>query len=396
MKNKILGFLAIAVLCFSACDEEPVPVVLPTLAISDATMAEGNSGNTNMIFTVTLEGESAANVIVSYATVNGTALGDNDFVAEDNGQINISPGETEKTITIKIKGDEVNENDETFEVLLLNPVNATLKTARGKGTITNDDGPNVFTVPTTGYTTPNSYAGMTQVWGDEFNGTTLNTADWNYETGTGSGGWGNNELQYYRQENTSIFDGEYLVIEGKQENFAGSDYTSSRLTTQGKKEFQYGRIDIRAVLPEGQGIWPALWMLGANINSVGWPACGEIDIMEMVGHQANRVHGTVHFGANVANHQYVGTSTSLTGGAIFKDEFHVFSLVWEENKIEWYVDDVLYNTVTPATTGAHPYPFNAPFFMIFNLAIGGDWPGTPDATTNFPQYLIVDYIRVFQ
>ena len=135
-------------------------------------------------------------------------------------------------------------------------------------------------IPSGGYSTPENYSGMSLVWRDEFEGHTLNPSDWKHETG--GSGWGNNELEYYQEKNTAVHDG-YLIITAEKENVGGKNYTSSRIITQGKKEFQYGRVDIRALLPKGQGIWPALWMLGANVTTVGWPACGEIDIMEMIG-----------------------------------------------------------------------------------------------------------------
>ncbi len=151
-------------------------------------------------------------------------------------------------------------------------------------------------IPTQGLTSPNTYPGMTLVWSDEFDGSTLNEANWSHETGNGQNGWGNNELQFYRPQNTRIQDG-HLVITAKKEAFGGREYTSSRIITKGKQQFRYGRVDIRASLPKGQGIWPALWMLGSNFDTVSWPACGEIDIMEMVGGNGreNTVHGTVHW-----------------------------------------------------------------------------------------------------
>jgi beta-glucanase (GH16 family) len=248
-------------------------------------------------------------------------------------------------------------------------------------------------IPATGYTTPTSYSGMTLVWQDEFDGTTLNSADWTFETGTSTNGWGNHELEYYRQENTTLKDG-YLVITAKKENFQSSAYTSSRIKTQGKKEFKYGRVDMRAVLPKGKGIWPALWMLGSNITSVNWPACGEIDMMEMVGGSAGdkTVYGTAHWD-NAGQHASYGGSKQLSNG-IFNDEFHVFSIVWTASSIKWYVDDVQYQVID--TTPAGLAAFQKEFFLIFNLAVGGDWPGSPDDTTLFPQRMIVDYVRVFQ
>jgi beta-glucanase (GH16 family) len=245
-----------------------------------------------------------------------------------------------------------------------------------------------------GYTTPTEYAGYNLVWADEFNGNALNLNDWTHEIGTGNWGWGNNELQYYTDGTNNLdVSGGKLTITAKSESQGSSNYTSARIKTQGKKEFQYGRIDIRARLPRGQGIWPALWMLGSNISSVGWPNCGEIDIMELVGHQPNRVHGTVHFGTSTPSTQR--TSSYSLGTAEFGDEFHVFTLIWEQNKMEWYVDDKKYHTVTSSGTGGI-YPFNDKFFFIFNVAVGGQWPGSPDATTVFPQQMEVDYIRVFQ
>lgn len=248
-----------------------------------------------------------------------------------------------------------------------------------------------------GYETPTSYSGYTLFWQDEFTGTSLNTADWNYEIGTGSNGWGNNELQYYRQENTSVANG-LLVIEAKQEAFGGRSYTSSRLTTNNKVEFQYGRVDIRAKLPKGQGIWPALWMLGENFGDVGWPACGEIDIMEMVGGGAGKddtVHGTLHWdnGGSYACTCEQNNSYTLSSG-LFYDKFHVFSIVWTASAIQWYVDDELFKTVD--ITPGNLSEFRNEFFFIFNVAVGGNWPGSPNGSTVFPQRMMVDYVRVFQ
>lgn len=237
-----------------------------------------------------------------------------------------------------------------------------------------------------------TYPGMTMVWSDEFNGSSLNTSLWTYEIGTGNNGWGNNELQYYRQENTFVDNGE-LVIEAREESFGGRSYTSSRIITSGKFDFKYGRVDIRAKLPEGQGIWPALWMLGSNFSTVGWPSCGEIDIMEMIGgnNRENTVHGTVHWESS--GHAEFGDSYTLPSEN-FSDDYHVFSILWEENRIIWYVDDIQFNTVD--TTPSDLSEFQNSFFFIFNVAVGGNWPGSPDASTVFPQQMKVDYVRVFQ
>lgn len=259
-------------------------------------------------------------------------------------------------------------------------------------TITLDDEENP--VPGDGYSTPESYANMTLVWQDEFEGDALNTAYWTHETG--AGGWGNNEQQYYRSENTAVGDG-YLTITAKKETFSGANYTSSRIITKGKKSFKYGRIDIRATLPKGQGIWPALWMLGSNFNSVGWPACGEIDIMEMVGGGPGRdnvVYGTLHWdngGAHACTCDKPGHTLS---SGTYADKFHVFSMIWNSSKISWYVDDVKFNEIdiTPAALSE----LHNEHFFIFNVAVGGNWPGAPNETTVFPQKMVVDYVRIFQ
>jgi beta-glucanase (GH16 family) len=242
-----------------------------------------------------------------------------------------------------------------------------------------------------GYQSPETREGYNLTWSDEFEGSQLGS-DWTPEIG--AGGWGNNEWQYYRAENTNVAGG-YLTITAKKENFSGSSYTSSRLITKGKKEFQYGRVDIRAKLPKGQGIWPALWMLGANISTVSWPACGEIDIMEMIGgnNREKTVHGTVHWSNEANAHaQYGGSKTLATG--TYSDKFYVYSIEWDANSIKWFIDDVKYHEID--ITPSHLSEFRAPHFFIFNIAVGGNWPGYPDATTTFPQQMYVDYIRVFQ
>ncbi len=246
-----------------------------------------------------------------------------------------------------------------------------------------------------GYVSPSTYEGYSLVWSDEFNGTEVNTQDWTFEIGNGcpnNCGWGNSELEYYRKENAWVTDGT-LVIEARKENFNTNAFTSARMITKDKRSFQYGRIDIRALLPEGQGIWPALWMLGNNLPSVGWPKSGEIDIMEMIGGKGREktVHGTLHW--FVTEHAQAGGSYSLTTGT-FNDEYHVFSIIWNETTIKWLVNNTPFYSIN--ITPDHMTEFHQPHFFIFNLAVGGKWPGNPDASTRFPQQLKVDYIRVFQ
>jgi Glycosyl hydrolases family 16/Calx-beta domain len=367
----------------------------PVLATSDQAFTEGDGGTRKVSIPLKLEGLLLSNAVVDYHTEGGSALPDVDFVAVDDGKVLFSPTRREVMLEITLIADGNIEESEDFFIVFSNPRNLEMPTSRLRVTINDDDEEeNPYNIPQTGYTSPTSYPGMTLVWQDEFSGDQLDETSWQHEIGTGNNGWGNNELQFYQPQNTFLHDG-HLLIEARRESVGGRNFTSSRIITRGRREFRYGRIDIRAALPEGQGIWPALWMLGRNINQIGWPACGEIDIMELVGHQPGRIHGTAHFGASFAQHQESGGSTALSGGRKFSEEFHVFSIVWRENSITWLLNDQPFYSLSSQDVGAAPWPFNQPFFFIFNVAVGGNWPGAPDNTTVFPQRMIVDYVRVF-
>jgi|SaaInlV_120m_DNA_1039710.scaffolds.fasta_scaffold00002_22 beta-glucanase (GH16 family) len=231
------------------------------------------------------------------------------------------------------------------------------------------------------------------IWSDEFNYSGLpNSQYWNMEIG--GSGWGNNELQYYTNNtNNAMVNNGLLTITALKESYGGRQYTSARITTQNKFTFKYGRVEARIKLPYGQGIWPAFWMLGANFSSVGWPTCGEVDIMEMVGGTGkdNRVYSTLHW--DNGGHQEYGSSYSLSPG-IFADDFHVFSIEWDENKIRSYVDGNPFFVID--ITPAFLSEFHQNFFLIMNVAVGGNWPGSPNASTVFPQTMQVDYVRVYQ
>lgn len=238
------------------------------------------------------------------------------------------------------------------------------------------------------------------VWSDEFDGTALDGTKWSYQHGNGQevglSGWGNNELEYYLEEN-AVVDSGYLTIIAKKENYQSYQYTSARIRTINKGDWKYGKIEMRAKMPYGKGIWPAFWMMPTDNVYGGWASSGEIDIMEYLGHQTNIVHGTIHYGGSWPNNTSSGGSYTLPSGG-FNDDFHVFTLEWEEGKIQWLVDGEVYSTKTSWYSSAHafPAPFDQRFHIILNLAVGGNWPGNPDATTQFPQEYVLDYIRVYQ
>jgi beta-glucanase (GH16 family) len=238
-------------------------------------------------------------------------------------------------------------------------------------------------------------------WSDEFDapdGSAPDPKKWTAETG--GGGWGNNELEYYtaRQTNSRVEKGN-LVIDALQEKFTGPDgvareYTSARLKTGKLFTQKYGKFEARIRIPKGQGMWPAFWMLGDDISAAGWPACGEIDIMENVGFEPATIHGTIH-GPGYSGGKSLGAPYALSSGNV-ADDFHVFAVEWEPKEIRFYVDGQLYETRTPADLPAGTrWVFDHPFFVILNVAVGGGWPGNPDASTKFPQQMLVDYVRVY-
>jgi beta-glucanase (GH16 family) len=254
------------------------------------------------------------------------------------------------------------------------------------------------------------HAGWQLTWSDEFtqaDGTSPDPTKWGFDVGTGSGGWGNNQQEYDTgRTNNARIQGGQLVIEAKQENFGGKNYTSARMLTKGKWSWTYGRFEARIKIPRGQGIWPAFWMLGTNIDGaggVGWPKCGEIDIMENIGKTNNneqgKIYGTIHGPQGSGDYNGgagVGGSYTLPGGAAYADDFHIYAAEWTTNQIKWYMDSVQYFTATPANLpGGGTWPFTNSQFVLLNLAVGGNWPGYPSNYTIFPQQMLVDYVRIY-
>ncbi len=387
---KIVFLLFFFINCNSS-DSEPVKT--PYVTIHDLNIIEGNNDNKILDFKISLRESFSEDILIKYYTEDGSAFQNLDY-NKSEGQVNISAGKTEVSIPLEIYSDIIKEGDEKFRIRFSSEKVVEFSQTEAQILIQNDDSQLPYDMED--YSTPISYEGWKSVWADEFDGAEINKDWWVHEIGNGDNGWGNNELQYYTEvsENSRVENGN-LVIEARNDSWNGHKYTSARLVTKEKKSFGYSRIDIRAKLPFGQGIWPALWMLGDNIEQVGWPACGEIDIMEMIGNYPSTSHATVHFGTDFSSHKYSGNSYNISG-EMFNDRFHVFSVVREVNQMWFYVDDILIFEFDTDDTQGMSYPFNQNYFLILNVAIGGNWPGNPDETTQFSQLMIVDYIRVFE
>lgn len=246
------------------------------------------------------------------------------------------------------------------------------------------------------------------IFSDEFNSSKNSSVDktkWTAEIG--GEGWGNKELQYYTNSTENAYhDGNgSLVIKVLEKDlpeesfkcwYGKCKYTSARLITKKKFEQKYGRFEARIKIPKGQGMWSAFWMLGDNIDKVGWAKCGEIDIMENIGREPKTVHGTIH-GPGYEGAKGIGSPYKLSGDSVFADDFHIYAVEWKEKKIEFFVDEKLYQTLTPKNLPkGEKWVYDHPFFLLLNLAIGGEWGGNPDKTTIFPQEMLVDYVRVYE
>ena len=234
--------------------------------------------------------------------------------------------------------------------------------------------------------------GYTLVWSDEFNGDSIDESKWNFEVGNGNWGWGNGESQYYRSQNASIEDGK-LIIEARNESYGGFNYTSTRMQTKNKGDWLYGKIKASIKVPSGGGTWPAFWMMPTESVYGGWPNSGEIDIMEHVGCDSGTIHGSIHCDQynHIENTQQTGTYSIQT------NTFHEYAIEWNENSISWFIDDVLYFTFNKTNDDYSSWPFDQKFFLILNLAVGGNWGGICSFNGNtFPQEYQIDYIRVFQ
>jgi beta-glucanase (GH16 family) len=400
MKCLLSLVLGLSLLVFIGCsgeeDNNPIEVTLKSSRIE---FLEGDDTKTQSI-TVDFDEAAPVDMMINIeVSASSTLTVGEDYVMLDQTSFSLSSGESGFSLSLTILGDTIYEPSESL-ILDISSDYEAFTNASLQIVINNDDNnwnAGTFSIPTDGFETPLSYEGMDLVWQDEFEVDTLNTDNWSFETGDGCPnlcGWGNNELQFYSSANLSFLEGK-LIISAKKEDVGGKPYTSSRINSKGKQSFKYGRIDIRAAMPYGKGLWPALWMLGENIDDVGWPACGEIDIMEMVGGSNGEdatTLGTVHWDAG-GNHADYGGDYELSEGTLH-EAFHVYSITWDEQYIRWYLDDIQYHEIDISPGDLSE--FDEPFYFIFNVAVGGTLPGSPTDATYFPQYMIVDYVRVFQ
>ena len=368
--NHIVALItSILMLSATSCSKDPEKSEAEIRISGDVIQVVEDAATGSVLLPVSLKSASATEVSIDFMTADSTAVAGKDYVAVSSGTLTFSPGETYKNIMVNILHNTDISEDIYFTVRLSNPVNGSVTRSRMIVKIVNVD-----------------YKNM--VWSEEFTTGPLNTANWNYELG--AGGWGNNELQTYTNSTNNVnVENGFLYITAL--NPSAGSYTSGRITTKGKKEFTNCRVEIRAKLTEGKGVWPALWMLGGNISTVSWPKCGEIDIMENIGHLPSVTYGTLHWDDN--GHKYTGGNYTLPTGK-FSSDFHIFSMVWTPNNVYWYVDGQQFFQLAAAS--ATGFPFTLPQFLICNVAVGGNWPGNPDATTVFPQQMVIDYIRVYQ
>ena len=233
-------------------------------------------------------------------------------------------------------------------------------------------------------------------WNDEFDGESIDLNKWTFDIGTGASGWGNNEWEYYtdRKENAYVKDG-VLHIRAQKEDYEGQMYTSARMLTKGKFAFKYGTVEARIALPTGKGIWPAFWMLGESFDTVGWPACGEIDIIEAINSE-NKIYGTNHW-ANGAEYATYGNNTGDYRNQKFEldiTQFHTYKFTWDEKYIRMFVDDFMYHEILIENNEGDTEEFHKPFFFLLNVAVAGNWPGFEVDDSQFPNEMLVDYIRV--
>ncbi len=396
MKISILIMLLLIFGVFS-CDktEMRTPIVTvekPVFSINDTSIIEGD--NKYFEIKVKLSGKHPNSILIPYYTLSGLAEPFSDYEPIDGILEFVGTDSLEaQSIFIEIKDDDIFEENEDFKIVFT--IDSSVIAADTILSVSIIDDDIEFTdndYP--GYVTKLHQEGWTLILNDEFSGNKLNKNHWYVQD---RGNWYNEEVQYYSPQNLKIENG-LLTFIAKKENYKGSSYTSARINSRDKMVFKYGKIEFRAKLPYSKGLWPALWLQGNELYQLGWPKRGEIDIMELKGHIPNTISSTIHYADLSGNHKYPTSKKYTLPKGEFKDEFHVFTMKWDEYKLKFYVDDKLYNTIFH--NNFHYYnnknPFKYPFYVIMNVAVGGNFGGDPDATTVWPQTMDIDYVRIYK
>ena len=393
IKKLVPGFLNLLKLFFlsllmASCHTGGNEENTPTVKMKLRNDYEGTGQNKILDVTVVLSSPATVPVTVTYSTVDSTAKGGMDFIPITHGTLVFNPGETSKKINIELVSDSIMEFTESFKLMITNVENAKLAGPILSITIYDDD----LTRPTLledGYITPKSYPGMKLRFADEFNDSIINYFTWNYETGEGP--WGVGQLQEFtdKSENLSVKNGK-LRITAINNN---GHFTSGRINTVNTNSVHFGVIDIRAKLPSGRGIFPSIWLLNTDYNGSNWPKCGEIDIAALNGNIPSQIIGIAYYSASgPRNKEGFYSLPDYTNS--FSDQFHIFTIIWQNDRIEWFVDYKKYMEIVQDDVG-NDWPFNSSFYFYLDLVVGGTLVGDPDNTTVFPQTMEVDYIRAF-
>ncbi len=396
---KLLPLLIVFV-SFISCHKRELPHPLPEFnkaffSFSNVVISEGDA--VILEIQIKLTGKHEKAISIPYYSLDSTALSGFDY-KNVSGSLNFSGDDSlqYQSLFIEVMDDDRFEEMEFFKIAFdLDTSQVDFDSNQLLVTIIDDDyeyTDNDYP----GYVTKlhQEDQGWELMWKDEFGGNELNEDYWWLPD---SGNWYNEELQYYRPQNASVSEGQ-LTITADEENYNNHDYVSARMNSRNRVYFKYGKIEFRVKLPYGQGLWPALWLQGNELYDLGWPKRGEIDVMELRGHTPNTVSSTIHYADLSGDHQYPTSKKYTLDNGDFSDEYHVISMIWDEYKIKFYVDDVLFNTIFHNNINFYnnQNPFRESFYIIMNVAVGGNFGGDPDASTEWPQTMQVDYVRVYK
>ncbi len=395
MRSSILTVVWIAwILYLSGCSESSELTKKPVLTLKPVVVHEGNNEINSIDIEVALDQSSSLPVTIKWGTESLTAIEDQDFIPVYGQETIIPPGQTKIILPISIINDDHLEFIETFNIVLLEAENAEIMSQNASVTIIDDDRYQPE-MADDGYITPLQYPDMHLTWHEEFEGTTVETDHWNFDAANGfplNCGWGLDELGKYTgdQEHLKVKDGKLMITATRDESTG--TYRTSRINTKEKVSITYGRLDIRSRIPEVAGLAAIFWLIGADMDEVGLPACGEIDILKFAGKAPEKISGGLVFENDGEEHlgqSYNKSSVSLS------NQYHIYSIIWEENRIRWFFDYYPYFEVR-RDDFSHFKIFEKPFFLTINLAIGGEYAGAPDSSSSFPTDLEIDYIRLYQ